>query len=341
MSPGGHRDAKRLRLLELDTLVRDGRSFPHAESSVPLKTEDGREEDGSTSVRPACIYAYCGVTSGQPRTVAVAEEIEDSLDHNRFHGFLSTRALLPAFVGCLSAEAKYVRAAKTFTLKPHERRGWWKDHPGDPTPHAPVMVSGAVFDHKCRIMLDTGANVSVMSESLARRLKLKIDTDRRLEFLGFGEQNVMAKGVTGIKVTLGSAIVYFMDVWVTQGEMPVPLLLGTDFMKSAGVRLDLWQGKCQLPDEVSIPILQATNGEPTATVAGRIPVRLPQVMHILAREYKCASVPCRPSEEAELWVTRGPMATHGPAVQARAVDQHPHHQHQRPTADLGAAPNGV
>ncbi|OWZ06663.1 hypothetical protein PHMEG_00021056 [Phytophthora megakarya] len=70
-------------------------------------------------------------------------------------------------------------------LKPGQRYGWWENHEhGDM--HGLATIHGAVNDSRTRILLDTGASVSIMSLDLARRLKLKLRTHRKIKVSGLG-----------------------------------------------------------------------------------------------------------------------------------------------------------
>ncbi|GMF18424.1 unnamed protein product [Phytophthora fragariaefolia] len=116
------------------------------------------------------------------------------------------------------------------------------------------LVNGAVNNTRTRILLDTGANVSVISEKYARKLRLR-------EILGHGrcmEVQGITKGKTtitrraSVKITLGWERVYVFELWIMDHNVDV--VLGTDFMIPAGVRLDLFQANAKLPDEVMIPL---------------------------------------------------------------------------------------
>ncbi|GMF32249.1 unnamed protein product [Phytophthora lilii] len=56
---------------------------------------------------------------------------------------------------------------------PGERMGWWSSQKYDKRKRMRALVQGAVDDARTRILLDTGANVSVVSAALAKRLRLR------------------------------------------------------------------------------------------------------------------------------------------------------------------------
>ncbi|GMF45677.1 unnamed protein product [Phytophthora fragariaefolia] len=106
--------------------------------------------------------------------------------------------------------------------------------------------------------------------------------------------------------TLGWEVSYEFEVWVMDHHAGVNLILGTDFMIPAGIRLDLYNSLAKLPDEVVVPLiksqnltddprkgLQITDG-PTETIC--LPGRLTAEFRIRRRQ---------PAESThELWVRR-------------------------------------
>ncbi|EGZ10226.1 hypothetical protein PHYSODRAFT_338895, partial [Phytophthora sojae] len=89
-----------------------------------------------------------------------------------------------------------------------------------------AKITGKINNAKSILLLDTGAEVSI------------VDT-------------AFAQGRTRIKVTLVGSLVYFFNIWV--GDLSGhEAILGMDFMVPAGIRLDLADGSICLPDEVKI-----------------------------------------------------------------------------------------
>ncbi|GMF38644.1 unnamed protein product [Phytophthora lilii] len=62
-----------------------------------------------------------------------------------------------------------------------------------------------------------------------------------------------------VKITLGWERVYVFDVWIMDHNAGVDVVLGTDFMIPAGVRLDLFNATAKLPDEVMVPLIKIQN----------------------------------------------------------------------------------
>ncbi|OWZ12195.1 hypothetical protein PHMEG_00014678 [Phytophthora megakarya] len=135
-----------------------------------------------------------------------------------------------------------------FKLNPGEWYGWWAENDRDEE------------RRQCAtILLDIGATVSMISLDLARRLKIKLNSQKRIKVSGLGSvpSYITSSYITSsaqIKITLGWRVVYVMDVWVTNIGEGVDVLLGMDFTFSAGVRLGISEGMVCLPDEESILI---------------------------------------------------------------------------------------
>ncbi|ETP28185.1 hypothetical protein F442_22523 [Phytophthora nicotianae P10297] len=108
---------------------------------------------------------------------------------------------------------------------------------------------GAVNDHRTRILLDTGANVSVITDTFAKKLRLRDipDHGRSIDIQGISEGKVSTTRRALVKITLGWEMVYEFEMWVMAHSAGVDVVLGTDFMIPAGIRLDLFHGAAQLP----------------------------------------------------------------------------------------------
>ncbi|OWY98622.1 hypothetical protein PHMEG_00030570 [Phytophthora megakarya] len=102
------------------------------------------------------------------------------------------------------------------------------------------------------LLLDTGAEVSILDTTFARKVGCNFDTSQRQECVGIGHSVYTTEGRTRIKITLAGYLEYFFDIWIgdLSGQNAV---LGMDFMVPAGVRMDFADGSMRLPDEVGIP----------------------------------------------------------------------------------------
>ncbi|KAG6615951.1 uncharacterized protein IUM83_12052 [Phytophthora cinnamomi] len=125
-----------------------------------------------------------------------------------------------------------------------------------------ALVMGALNDQRTKILLDTGANVTAITEAFAKKLRLKqrvVSHDMQINVRGIGEYKVSTQTKATVKVTLGWELAYEFDVCVINHDAVVDLILGTDFMIPAGIRLDLFNSTAQLPDEVTVPLLRSKN----------------------------------------------------------------------------------
>ncbi|ETO85552.1 hypothetical protein F444_00789 [Phytophthora nicotianae P1976] len=108
------------------------------------------------------------------------------------------------------------------------------------------------------VLLDTGATVSMMSLNLARRLKLKLSSHKQIRVSGLGGVPTYISTSARVKLTLGPRVVYILELWVANIGEGVDVLLGMDFMFSAGVRLGIREGLVRLPNEENLLMYDKT-----------------------------------------------------------------------------------
>ncbi|KAG3247308.1 hypothetical protein PI124_g7978 [Phytophthora idaei] len=111
------------------------------------------------------------------------------------------------------------------------------------------------------ILLDTGTNVSVITDTFVKKLRLRDvpDHGRRIDIQGISEDKVSTTRRARVKITLGWEMVYDFEVWVMAHSAGVDVVPGTDFMIPAGIRLDLFHGAAQLPNGIRIPLVKTKN----------------------------------------------------------------------------------
>ncbi|OWZ12470.1 hypothetical protein PHMEG_00014363 [Phytophthora megakarya] len=138
---------------------------------------------------------------------------------------------------CEAGEAAPMHA-KTMKLLSGERTGWWSSQRFDRR----VINASSLNDVRTSILLDTGANVSIITTKLARRQRLEPiqEHGRQLEVQGIQEGNVSTTTRVKAKGTLGWNTVYEFEIWVE-------VVLGTDLMIPAGIHLDLFNATAKLP----------------------------------------------------------------------------------------------
>ncbi|KAG6591054.1 reverse transcriptase [Phytophthora cinnamomi] len=195
-------------------------------------------------------------------------------------------------------------------LLPGESRGYWKQHsPGKWFRQA--KITGKINNEKAILLLDTGAEVSIVDTAFARKVGCYIDRSQSQECVGIGDNVYTTEGRTRIKITLAGSLVYFFDIWV--GDLSgQEAILGMDFMVPAGIRLDLADGSLCLPDEVRI---QLSGRRQLYNDKARL-VRLDQHLQLGAGESVELPLRLQISDQDKLWVTRGdlwvPTVTKGP-----------------------------
>ncbi|GMF47691.1 unnamed protein product [Phytophthora fragariaefolia] len=79
-----------------------------------------------------------------------------------------------------------------------------------------ALVMGAVNDWRTKILLDTGANISAVSESFARKLRLRrrVSLDKKIDIQGIAKDKVYTQERAKVKLTLGWELVYEFEVWI-------------------------------------------------------------------------------------------------------------------------------
>ncbi|GMF16709.1 unnamed protein product [Phytophthora fragariaefolia] len=159
-----------------------------------------------------------------------------------------------------------------------------------------ALVQGAVNDARTRILLDTGANVSVISERFAKQLRLREvrDHGRCMEIQGFTKGTMATTKRALANVTLGWNQVCEYELWVMDHGAGVDVVLGTDFMIPAGVRLDLFHATARLPDEVEIPHIKTQRMADTREEGPHVPDGPTEVLTIPgheARDYRSMRTP--------------------------------------------------
>ncbi|OWZ08023.1 LOW QUALITY PROTEIN: hypothetical protein PHMEG_00019499 [Phytophthora megakarya] len=198
-------------------------------------------------------------------------------------------------------------SAPTLDLLPGESRGYWNHHaPGKWFRQAKIV--GKIHNEKPILLLDIGAEVSIVDTAFARKVGCYIDSSQIQDCVWIGDNVYRTKE---IKVTLAGSLVYFFDIWV--GDLSgQEAILGMDFMVPAGIRLDLAHGSTSLPDEVRI---QLSGRRQLYSGKARI-VNLGQYLRIRPGNSAELSLRLRTSDHEKFWVTRGdhwvPTVVHGP-----------------------------
>ncbi|OWY94498.1 hypothetical protein PHMEG_00035744, partial [Phytophthora megakarya] len=170
--------------------------------------------------------------------------------------------------------------------------GWWSSQRFDRRVRMRALVRGAVNDVRTSILLDTGANVSIITTKLARRLRLDpIQEDgRQLEM----STTTQVKA----KVTLGWNTVYEFVFWVMDHSAGSVVVLGTEFMRPAGIRLDLFNATAKLPGEEMVPVVKSLSADEDSA----------EGMHVTGGPTKILQIPA--GEWIELQKRKSSLGTH-------------------------------
>ncbi|POM79452.1 Hypothetical protein PHPALM_2879, partial [Phytophthora palmivora] len=73
---------------------------------------------------------------------------------------------------------------------------------------------GKLNNERATLLFDSGAEVSIVDSTFARKVGCYVDNSQRQECVGIGENAYMTEGRTKIKVTLAGTLVYYFDAWV-------------------------------------------------------------------------------------------------------------------------------
>uniref|UniRef100_M4C0Z0 Uncharacterized protein n=1 Tax=Hyaloperonospora arabidopsidis (strain Emoy2) TaxID=559515 RepID=M4C0Z0_HYAAE len=81
--------------------------------------------------------------------------------------------------------------------------------------------------------------------------------DKQIDVQFIGKSKVFTTSRATVKINLEWEVVYEFEVRIMPHHAGVDLILGTDFMIPAGIRLDLFNATAKLPDEIAIPLLRS------------------------------------------------------------------------------------
>ncbi|OWZ15792.1 Eukaryotic/viral aspartic protease [Phytophthora megakarya] len=155
-----------------------------------------------------------------------------------------------------------------------ERREYWKHYAPDKW-YKQAKTHGKLNNRKAVLLLDTGAEVSILDTTFSR----------------IRDETYFTVGKMRVKVTLAGNMMYYMDLWV--GDLVGQnAIFGVNLMEPAGVRIDTADGTACLPDEIWIQMI------------GRRPLMVPSLIRVAAG--LTFDVSLRQEKNAlRLWMTRG------------------------------------
>ncbi|OWZ12184.1 hypothetical protein PHMEG_00014693 [Phytophthora megakarya] len=186
--------------------------------------------------------------------------------------------------------------------------------------HEYAKITGKIPNEKAILLLDTGAEVSIVDTAFARKIGCYIDSSQIQDCVGIGDNVYQTEGKTRIKVILAGSLVYFFDIRV--GDLTgQQAILGMDFMVlilHQDQRIGIWldgDHVPRIPGFISIGsrrymewqnlVLEAT----TDTRSEEMEVKIPLAPAVERSEYKtprvilqrskAMSIQCRKVEASE------------------------------------------
>jgi hypothetical protein len=100
--------------------------------------------------------------------------------------------------------------------------------------------------------MDSGTDMSIIDPKFARDIGAEIETSEVTSAAEVGDMAYHTEGKTTVKITLAGHLVYFFILWVGKLDN-TDLIIGTDFIRPAGIRLDVADESVCMPDEIRIP----------------------------------------------------------------------------------------
>ncbi|GMF46710.1 unnamed protein product [Phytophthora fragariaefolia] len=224
--------------------------------------EAGLPQSAEPVAEAKYIFGYVG-KAGRPERVwtDVSDGIKmDGIDGEIDYSKEESQAMI-SNAGATRLRKGAMGMVKTIKWLPGERLGWWSAQKFDHRVRMRALVMGAVNDQRTKILLDTGAKISAINATFARKrgLKRQASRDVQIGVQGIGKDKVGTSTRALVKITLGWEVSYEFEVWVMDHHAGVDLILGTDFMIPAGIRLDLYNSLAKLPDEVVVPLIKSLN----------------------------------------------------------------------------------
>ncbi|QQA74031.1 aspartyl protease family protein (plasmid) [Bacillus licheniformis] len=131
-----------------------------------------------------CIFAFMGQSEWPDNYVTSVNATENEKERSRILGggvgervecADADEGTSEGSLGLVSSAARDEPKghSKMMKLNPGERQGWWSAKKFDRRIRMRALVQGAVNDQRTRILLDTGANVSVITDAFAKKLRLR------------------------------------------------------------------------------------------------------------------------------------------------------------------------
>ncbi|GMG17723.1 unnamed protein product [Phytophthora fragariaefolia] len=134
-----------------------------------------------------------------------------------------------------------------------------------------ALVMGAVNDWRTKILLDTGANISAVSESFTRKLSLrrKVSLDKKIDIQGIAKDKVYTQERAKAILTLGWELVYEFEVWVMPHYAWVDSRNG--FHDPSRCEVGPFSVDGENPEEVVVPLIKSQREVDEQSSAKHVP----------------------------------------------------------------------
>ena len=128
-------------------------------------------------------------------------------------------------------------AQSEIILNPGER--WGKYRKDDIKKYPQATIFAKVNEIQVKVILDSGANVSMITPALASRIVVLINTFTDQVVKDIGDSKLATTGYCTCKLTIAHYLVYAPELLVGNFEKGESILLGTDFLTCAGITINM------------------------------------------------------------------------------------------------------
>ena len=103
------------------------------------------------------------------------------------------------------------KVIQRLVLHPGERRGYWRHYAQNN--YKQTIVPALIDDCHARVLLDSGAEVSILDSDFARKIGVVVDATEQLECAGVGGSAYRTEGKARVKLTFAGELAYMLS-WV-------------------------------------------------------------------------------------------------------------------------------
>ncbi len=152
-----------------------------------------------------------------------------------------------------------------------------------------AIIEGYINDELFHILLDTGADISVIHSQVADIVQMERSSHNGINIASFGGDSTKTQDTGKIKITLKKAV-YFGEFWICNFD-PAPkfhLILGMDFLSKAGAVIDTKRRVVTFPEDHEIYMLPSSLAH---VPHDEIPIFIPPNSYIAAGQYLDIPIP--------------------------------------------------